>query len=187
MKKFLLGIVLVMLVMTSVLAKKSVKKQECTSIQSGELYELTGEQLTTGFNQHGYNYQAHKYIKEFGSYKIMLKWNDVYLSNKDCDGDGFLDRHYGFDSYIGSGAWWTEHWTGTDWNGCNWNHFLKIVAVPTDAYIQGYYWYTSDGEEIGPALGEFAITQNVYNYPCYGYNGIYYKSPFSPGFGPYKP
>ena len=42
------------------------------------------------------------------STKTTKKW----LSNKDCDGDGLLDRHYGYDSYIGSGAWITNHQSG---------------------------------------------------------------------------
>ena len=44
---------------------------------------------------------------------LMMKWNDAWLSNKDCDGDGALDRHYGHDSYIGSGAWLTNHQSGS--------------------------------------------------------------------------
>jgi len=37
--------------------------------------------------------------------RLMMKWNDAWLSNMDRDGDGKLDRYYGFESYIGSGAW----------------------------------------------------------------------------------
>ena len=46
---------------------------------------------------------------------LLMKWNDAWISNKDCDGDGLLvlDRHYGFDSYIGSGAWLTNHQWGS--------------------------------------------------------------------------
>ncbi len=36
---------------------------------------------------------------------VSMKWNDAWLSNMDCDKDGKLDRHFGFPSYIGSGAW----------------------------------------------------------------------------------
>jgi hypothetical protein len=43
----------------------------------------------------------------------MMKWNDAWLANVDCDGDGLLDRHYGFGSYIGSGAWLTNHMWGS--------------------------------------------------------------------------
>jgi hypothetical protein len=35
---------------------------------------------------------------------LIMKWNDAWRRNKDCDGDGLLDWHYGVDSYIGSGA-----------------------------------------------------------------------------------
>src|SRR6185295_2939947 len=31
--------------------------------------------------------------------QLDLKWNDAWLSNQDRDGDGLLDRHYGFASY----------------------------------------------------------------------------------------
>ena len=30
--------------------------------------------------------------------QLLMKWNDAWLSNKDCDGDGKLDRHYGYPS-----------------------------------------------------------------------------------------
>ena len=65
--------------------------------------------------------------------KLQMKWNDAWLSNKDCDGDGKLDRHYGYDSYIGSGAWETNHQSGTYENEegeiCKWNYFVKMYQV----------------------------------------------------------
>jgi len=45
--------------------------------------------------------------------QVVMKWNNAWLSNKDCDGDGKLDRHHGFGSYIGSGAWETNHQSGS--------------------------------------------------------------------------
>jgi len=34
--------------------------------------------------------------------QLMMKWNDAWLSNKDCDDDSLLDRHYGYASgYLG--------------------------------------------------------------------------------------
>jgi hypothetical protein len=45
--------------------------------------------------------------------QLVMKWNDAWLSNKSCDGDLLLDRHYGYDSYIGSGAWETNHQWGS--------------------------------------------------------------------------
>ncbi|MHA2282162.1 MAG: hypothetical protein ACXAC5_15070 [Promethearchaeota archaeon] len=122
--------------------------------------------------------------------KLLMKWNDAWLSNKDCDGDGDLDRHYGYDSYIGSGAWLTNHQSGTDIDNdgkeYHWNYFVKIVAAPEDAELIDGYWYTADGE-IGPVIwGSFAIIQQVENDPSMGLHGISYVSPVSAGFGYYK-
>lgn len=119
---------------------------------------------------------------------VMMKWNDAWMSNNDCDEDGLLDRHYGFAQYQGSGAWETNHQSGTYLdeygNTCYWNYFCKIIAVPEDAVKTGGIWYNADGTEIGPDIwGEFAIIQEVYNDPCAGANGIYYLSPDHAGFG----
>lgn len=119
---------------------------------------------------------------------LMMKWNEGWLSKKDCDEDGSLDRHYGFDSYIGSGAWLTNHQSGSyiddDGNVCEWNYFVKIIAVPEDAYEDGGYWYNADGTEIGPSIwGQFAIIQQVENDPCAGISGVQYISPDHAGLG----
>jgi len=109
---------------------------------------------------------------------LNMKWNDAWLSNKDCDGDGKLDRYYGFASYIGSGAWCTNHQRGED-DGQKWTYFVKIVAVPADAEAVGGIWYTADGTEIGPSIwGAFAIIQEVESG-----TGATYVSPSGPGFG----
>ena len=108
---------------------------------------------------------------------LRMKWNDAWLSNKDCDDDGELDRHYGYDSYIGSGAWITNHMWGGQGKD-SWTYFTKIVAVPEDAYKDGGIWYTSEGVEIGPVIwGQFATVQKVdTDYPNY-------VSPSGPGLG----
>lgn len=134
---------------------------------------------------------------------VIMKWNDAWMSNQDCDGDGKLDRHYGFTSYVGSGAWETNHQSGvyTDASGkdCKWTYFCKIVAVQADATlglpnnvdVWGYNhltWYAKDKNVIGYEIwGEFATIQEVNNDPCAGYHGILYKSPSGPGFGKYVP
>jgi len=122
---------------------------------------------------------------------VSMKWNDAWLSNMDCDDDGKLDRHPGFASYIGSGAWETNHQSGTyvDDNGkeCHWTYFVKIVAVPADASLVNGTWYNANGTEIGPDIwGEFAIIQEVSNDTCAGIHGLQYRSPAAPGFGIYK-
>lgn len=109
---------------------------------------------------------------------LLMKWNDAWLSNKDCDGDGKLDRHYGFASYIGSGAWETNHMRGGSGKD-SWTYFVKIVAAPADAYVSNGMWYAADGTEIGPVIwGQFAIIQEVESG-----SGAIYISPSGPGFG----
>lgn len=172
------------------------KNAGCATIQDGALKAATGETLTTGYDEFGYNYQSHMFNGRYCDYDrveggdycsvdLIMKWNDGWMSNKDCDGDSLLDRHFGFDSYIGSGAWLTNHQSGED-DGCKWNYFTKIVAVPEDAVNQGGTWYTADSTEIGPVIwGDFATIQSVYNDQC-GEHGIEYLSPAAPGFGVYK-
>lgn len=280
----------------------SAKKDKCITIQSGELLTSDGRVITTGYDEWGYNYQAHlfngyycdsyrdaEWCQPYKDVKLMMKWNDAWLANKDCDEDGLLDRHFGYSSYIGSGAWLTNHQSGSylsmvgdwqlkfDYNGakynhemtigdnsfsgigkypaggpytitwtvvgtvdgndvemtisydsslyeveaigtiaedgtmsgdwtsntgqsgtwisttgaattCGWNYFVKIVAVPDDAYADGGVWYMADGAEIGEVIwGAFAITQEVSNDSCAGEHGLQYKSPASAGLGFYKP
>lgn len=123
--------------------------------------------------------------------QLIMKWNDAWLSNKDCDGDDLLDSHYGYESYIGSGAWETNHQWGSyiadDGKNCNWDYFVKIVAAPSDAYKNNGIWYAADGTEIGPVIwGSFAIVEQVSNDPCSGEHGIQYNSPAGPGFGQFQ-
>ena len=120
------------------------KKPDCTTIQDGTLVDSAGNIIVVGYDKWGYNYQAHMFngwywnssrpdvpwtketLEAAGKSTtwLIMKWNDAWLSNKDCDGDGLLDRHYGFDSYIGSGAWCTNHQSGEYTNDageiCKW-------------------------------------------------------------------
>jgi hypothetical protein len=110
--------------------------------------------------------------------QLVMKWNDAWISNMDCDGDGSLDRHYGLDSYIGSSAWETNHMSGGKGKD-HWVYFCKIVAAPADATKVSGIWYTADGAEIGPDIwGEFATIQEVESGV-----GATYVSPAGPGFG----
>lgn len=206
---------------------EDLEKGGCATIQSGTIvystsHYLAGQPLTTGFDDYGYNYQAHMFSGSyFNAYAggagfaawdgedvqylldnpgadghwawpyrdvdLLMKWNDAWLANKDCDGDGALDRHSGFSSYIGSGAWETNHMWGTYDDGgviCEWDYFTKIIAVPSDANKVADIWYNADGIEIGPDIwGQFATIQTVENDPCAGIEGIQYSSPDHPGFG----
>jgi len=171
----------------------------CTTIRSGELLASDGSVIQTGYDEFGYNYQAHLFNGRYCDcdrvvggascdVDLVMKWNDAWLSNMSCDEDSLLDRYFGYDSYIGSGAWLTNHQSGEyeteEGETCKWNYFVKIVAVPADANLVGAIWYTADGTEIGPAIwGAFAIIQEVENDPCAGIHGAQYISPTRPGLG----
>ena len=198
MKKLLI----IVLALGLIIGLSNMGFAECTTIQDGTLLTTDGGVITTGYDEWGYNYEAHMFnggycdayrdaswCQEWADDDLIMKWNDAWLSNKDCDGDLKLDRHYGYESYIGSGAWLTNHQSGkVEVNGKmrNWTYFVKIVAVPSDAYVEAGYWYTADGIEIGPAIwGAFAVILEVENDPSSGAHGILYKSPAGPGFGIY--
>lgn len=207
MKKLLvLCAALIMLAIPAVILAQGCPECEqgdkitCTSIQDGTLLTSGGSVITTGYDQWGYNYQGHMFngfycdayrnadwCQPYKDVSLIMKWNDAWLSNQDCNGDGKLDRHYGYPSYIGSGAWLTNHQSGSyDTNGvtCNWTYFVKIVAAPADATLAGGIWYNARGVEIGPAIwGEFAVIQEVYNDPCEGFHGLQYLSPDHAGLG----
>ena len=186
------------------------KVDKCTTIQSGELYGSDGSLLSVGYNEWGYNYNALMYNgmycdyhptyrpggpgyewcqENYGDVGLIMKWNDAWLSNSDCDGDGLLDRHYGYGDYIGSSAWLTNHMWGSyemDEETCYWDYFTKIVAAPADATLVSGVWYAADGTEIGPVIwGSFATIQSISNDPCAGIEGVEYKSPSPTGFGFY--
>jgi hypothetical protein len=156
-------------------------KKECTTISSGTLYSPSGKLATLGFDEYGYNYQAHLFKGYYGNYRepplpvnwgyrFSMKWNDAWMSNKDCDGDNILDKHFGFESYTGSGAWMMNHFQGEyEENGtiCQWNKLVLIEAVPEGSYKQAGVYYTAAGSEIGVVTWEhFATTRTVHNDSC---------------------
>jgi hypothetical protein len=132
-----------------------------------------------GFDEWGYNYQAHIFNGSYCNYArsesfrklcvsqgwgdihLIMKWNDALLSNKDRDGDGKLDRHWGHDSYIGSGAWLTNH---QKLNG-KLVSYVKIKAKPTEDFECNEIW------------GDFCIIIEV----NYGQEPAEYVMPIGPG------
>ncbi|MFC1622575.1 hypothetical protein ACFL1Y_01085 [Patescibacteria group bacterium] len=184
-----------------IMGEKSSAKDKCTTIQSGTLLASDGTVIETGYDSWGYNYQGHMFngfycdsyrdaawCQAYKDIKLAMKWNDAWLSNKDCNEDGSLDRHFEYISYIGSGAWLTNHQSG-EYEGqggevCKWNYFVKIVAAPTDAYNQDSFWYAADNTLIGEVIwGEFAIIQQVENDSCADLHGQQYVSPERAGLG----
>jgi hypothetical protein len=121
-----------------------------------------------------------KWYWPYRMYEIAMKWNEAWLSNKDCDGDGKLDRHLGFPTYIGSGAW--EMYSEKMGGPAGYTYMSKIVAVPADAVLIAGVWYNAAGVEIGPAIwGEFAVIQEVIGGSEGG--GLLYRSQDHTGLG----
>lgn len=158
----------------------------CTTIQDGTLTDSVGNPLTLGYDQFGYNYQAHKFNGTYdsvdrtldGTYwgstgdfvddQLSMKWSDDWLSNTDCDGDGKLDR--GGDGSGISKGWLTNQVEGdyldAQGNLQHYTYFVKIVWVGPG----GSLW------------GEYEIIQEVFNDPASGAHGLLFKLA-APGFG----
>jgi len=204
MKKLLIplgGLIIALALLVAIQPSPACAGKGCTTIQEGTLVNSVGETIMPGYDVWGYNYQAHlfnglycdsyrnaSWCQPYKDVHLMMKWNDAWLSNKDCDNDNKLDRYYGYSSYIGSGAWLTNHQSGEYENEegqiCTWNYFVKIVAAPADGVLTSGVWYTVDSIEIGPAIwGAFAIIQQVENDPCAGIDGLQYLSPDRAGLG----
>jgi len=110
-----------------------------------------------GFDEFGYNYKANIFNGRYCDYdrviggddcdvSLQMKWNDAWL-------DENRNRHVGYDSYIGSGAWLTNHMRGKE-EGVpgDWTYFVKIVARPDEGYE------CPDDSEI---WGSFCIIQEI--------------------------
>lgn len=160
---------------------------KCDTIKSGNITDSAGNPLSTGFDEFGYNYQSHLFVGTYdssdrtidGTYwgstgdyvddKLMMKWSDDWLSNKDCDGDGKLDRGAG-PSYGTSQGWLTNHVMGDyfdgDGNVQKYTYFAKIVWVGPG----------------GDLWGQYTIIQEILNDPAAGYHGLQMKVG-APGFG----
>lgn len=176
-------------------AKGAGQNAGCTAIQEGVLQTSDGQVIQPGYDEWGYNYQARLFnggycdayrdaawCQPYRDDGLSMKWNHAWLDNLDCDGNGLLDRHFGLPSYIGSGAWLTNHMSGGQ-GAERWTYFVKIVAAPADAVLTGGVWYSASGDQIGPLIwGEFAIIQEVESG-----SGILTRSPVGPGFGKFKP
>jgi len=198
---FLFLLVVGMLTFFCLNSVEAKKDKDCVTIQEGLLETEDGRIIETGYDEWGYNYQAHMFngtycdayrdaawCQDYKDIALTMKWNDAWLSNMDCDGDGLLDRHYGYDTYIGSGAWLTNHQSGEyendDGETCQWTYFVKIVAMNSDDYEDNGVVYNADGTEKGILIwGQFAIVQEINNDPCDGAHGVAYLSPSGPSLG----
>lgn len=186
--------ILAMFVVASTAESKG-PKDSCATIHDGTILTNEGDIIPNGYikegDREGYNYQAHLYNGDYGypGWSLVMKWNDSWLSNKDCDNDGKLDRpldESGNQYYDDSGAWLTNHWSTEyteDGQLCQYDYFSKIVAVTTDSYSDSGVWYTSEGLEIGPVIWvQFATIQEQEYDTCYPESVYSYKGT-NPGLG----
>ena len=222
-KIFLFGLILVTTValIGTVIAAKGGKS--CTRIQDQVLtYSNSDAIIPLGYDAWGYNYQGRMFNGWYWNNQrpdppytkdtidtapsktwLIMKWSDTWMSNKDCDGDGLLDRGYSCNpenptSSACDGAWETNHqfgsYEGEDGETCYWNYFVKIVYVNPDNADKVIdsddgveYWYTNDGEKIGSVIwGAYARILQVYNDPCAGDHGVENNWEAPTGFGYYK-
>ena len=97
---------LVIVFSTYAMAEKGGKNAGCTTIQEGTLLTSTGYVIVPGYDQWGYNYQAHMFngtycdayrdaawCQPWKDVELMMKWNDAWLSNKDCSDDSGDDSN----------------------------------------------------------------------------------------------
>lgn len=160
--------------------------KRCASIAGGTIHTADGALITLGFDEWGYNYQARLFVGEYCDVQrgngvcdeayegvaLLMTWNEAWLSVRDCNGDGRLDRHLGDPSYIGSGARLTNHLMGSyELNGrtCHWRQRFVIEAAPSDAERVDDTWYDADGNELGPVIWEeFVEIAGPLHDPCGG-------------------
>ncbi len=163
----------------------------CATIQDGSITDSVGNPLGLGYDQYGYNYQAHLFVGTYdssdrnldGTYwgstgdfvddSLIMKWSDAWLANVDCNGDHKLDR--GLVGGIAGGTslgWLTNQNEGdydSDQDGtqdAHYTYFVKIV-------------WTGPGSSL---WGQYSIVEEVYNDPVGGFHGLQLMSG-APGFG----
>jgi hypothetical protein len=158
----------------------------CASIQDGTITDSAGNLLSTGYDQFGYNYQAHmfngtydsvdrvldgKYWGSTGDYvddTLMMKWSDEWISNVDCNHDQKLDRGL-VNGVVGgtSLGWETNHVEGdymdADGNLQHYTYFAKIVWTG----LGGALW------------GQYSVIMENYQDPA----GMSHYHEAAPGFG----
>ncbi len=123
---------------------------QCTKIKDGGLFDSAGHPIALGFDQYGYNYQAHMFNGLYDNFSrpvspateaavnLSMKWSDEWLSNVDCNNDTKLDR--GLDVKVAltsdgiSKGWLTNHMEGDCTNALtseieHYTYFTKIVYV----------------------------------------------------------
>jgi hypothetical protein len=178
-------VVMLMAALFATAAVAAPKNDTCATIKDGTIADSVGNQISVGFDEFGYNYQAHLFKGPYDGFDrvwgndtsdladdlLIMKWSDAWLANVDCDHDGKLDRGLvdGAASGISKG-WLTNHVVGDYFDDDGAEHhytdFVKIVWTGPDS----------------PLWGQYTIIQEVYNDPAAGETGLLDKFA-APGFG----
>lgn len=167
----------------------AAKPGGCATIQSGTITDSAGNPVVLGFDQFGYNYQAHLFVGTYdssdrtldGTYwgstgdyvddQLIMKWSDDWLSNQDCTNDGKLDRGI-------PGAWGISRgWLTNQVNG----DYDSDGDGTQDAHYTWFYKIVWTGPG-SPLWGQYTVIQEVGNDPVGGYHGLLAKIG-APGFG----
>jgi hypothetical protein len=190
--KFFALMLLMMLVTTAAYA-------ECVKIQSGTILDANGIVIKVGYDQWGYNYQAHMFnglyenysrpatVVTEGTENLVMKWSDNWLANVDCNGDHKLDR--GLDSKTGvstgiSMGWVTNHfegdYLGSDGELHHYTYFAKIV-------YDGGATCTASGGAYPCIWGLYTIVEELQNdqFGEYGGRIQFINKLTGPGLGSY--
>jgi hypothetical protein len=176
--------------MLTILAWPVGAQASCAKIKDGAITDSVGNSVALGYDQFGYNYQAHlfngtydssdrnidgTYWGSAGDYvddNLQMKWSDEWLSNLDCNGDGKLDRGLNAKTGISTGisAGWLTNLVEGDYFDSNgdshhYTYYVKIIWVGpapggTDPWAGVRLW------------GEYAIIEEIYNDPAGGYHGV---------------
>ncbi|OGM77860.1 hypothetical protein A2375_02050 [Candidatus Woesebacteria bacterium RIFOXYB1_FULL_31_120] len=157
-----------------VAAPVNAKPSTCATIADGTITDINGNLITAGYDQYGYNYQAHMFNGFYNNYsrpavpvtegdRLIMKWSDAWISNLDCNLDGKLDRGLVDGEYTDgiSKGWLTNHYYG---DGVV--DFVKIV-------------WTGPGS---PLWGQYTIVEEVWNDKGLDLNGLFSKEDVH-GFG----
>ena len=99
-----------------------------TKIPSGSLLVVNGNPITLGYDQYGYNYQAHMFNGLYdnfsrppvavasGDVNLIMKWSDEWLANQGLHGRlSPLDRGLNAKTGVATGTsmgWLTNHMEG---------------------------------------------------------------------------
>lgn len=161
----------------------------CATIQDGTITDSAGRPIAPGYDEFGYNYQAHQfngtydssdrkldglYWGQSGDYvddHLIMKWSDAWLANVDCDGDGKLDR--GLVGGVAGGiskGWLTNHIAG--------DYSDDAGAVQRYTYFAKIVWVGPSGS----LWGQYEAIQEVSNDRGAGVHGLQLKVG-APGFG----